>query len=169
MDFAHTSGGWWTPFYSGCSSADVDSTGSPVLGLQMARGRQSDGTEITHVLSSHGLKSFQPVYTDAYLYEKDIFEEVEKFREAIFGEILSKANDMPAEWELVLDLGDDEGLDERVCFYYFVNCSNRTLFWLHNFDVTQVLSGLNEIKSKRRISESESPTSLITSINNLRP
>jgi hypothetical protein len=65
---------------------------------------------------------------------------------------------MPTEWELVLDLSDDEGPDERVCYYYFVNCSNRSLFWLHNFDVTPLLCGLTEVKSKRRIRESEFST-----------
>jgi len=65
---------------------------------------------------------------------------------------------MPAEWELVLDLGDDEDPDERVCYYYFVNCSNRSLFWLHKFDVTPFLDGLEVIKSKRRIRESGSRT-----------
>ena len=156
-------------FRSGRSFAEVENTGRPVLGLRMARGRKGDGTEITHVLCTHGLKLSQLVYTDAYLYKKDIFEEVEKFREAIFDEILDKASDMPAEWELVLDLGDDEEPDERVCYYYFVNCSNRSLFWLHKFDLTPLLCGLNEVKTKRRISESEFPASSIASISNPRP
>ena len=71
---------------------------------------------------------------------------------------------MPAEWELVLDLSDDEGPDGRVCYYYFVNCSNRSLFWLHNFDVTPLLCGLTEVKSKRRIRESEFPTTPTASV-----
>ena len=109
----------------------------------------------------------QPVYTDAYLYKKEIFEEIENFREAIFGQILDKAGDMPAEWELVLDLDDDEEPDERICYYYFVNCSNRSLFWLHKFDVTPLLHGLNEVTTNRRISKSEFPTLLIVSVSNL--
>ena len=60
---------------------------------------------------------------------------------------------MPTKWELVLDLVDEEGSDERVCYYYFINCSNRSLFWLHEFDVTPFLHGLTEVKSKRRIRE----------------
>lgn len=108
----------------------------------MARRRIGEGTwRIAHVPPTHRLKSSQPVYTDAYLYDKDIFEEVEKFQEAIFREIPNKANGMPAEWELVLDL-DDGDLHECICYYYFVNCSNRTLFWLHHFDVTPLLYGL---------------------------
>ena len=114
------------------------------------------------------LISSQPVYTDAYLYEKGISEEVEGFREAIFSEILNKADKMPVEWELVLDPGDDEH-GERVCYYYFVNRSNRSLFWLHDFDLTPLLYGLKEVKSMRRISESEFPISSIAPINNPRP
>ena len=76
---------------------------------------------------------------------------------------------MPAEWELVLDPGYDEGHGERVCYYYFVNCSNRSLFWLHHFDVTPLLHGLAEVKSKRRIRESGFHTPLAASINNPRP
>jgi len=109
----------------------------------------------------------QPVYTDAYLYKKEIFEEIENFREAIFGQILDKAGDMPAEWELVLDLDDDDEPDECICYYYFVNCSNRSLFWLHKFDVTPLLHGLNEVTTNRRISKSEFPTLLIVSVSNL--
>lgn len=109
----------------------------------------------------------QPVYTDAYLYKKKIYEEIENFREAIFDEILDKSGDMPAEWELVLDLDDNEEPDERICYYYFVNCSNRSLFWLHKFDVTPLLHGLTEVKTNRRISESEFPALLIISVKTL--
>ena len=76
---------------------------------------------------------------------------------------------MPAQWELVLDLADDEDPNGRVCYYYFVNCSNRSLFWLHNFNVTPLLQGLTDVKSKRRISESGLPASLFVPIGNHRP
>ncbi|KAF9646879.1 hypothetical protein BDM02DRAFT_3188424 [Thelephora ganbajun] len=92
-----------------------------------------------------------PVYTDAYLYDKEILGEVEKFRDAIFGQV--KADHMPVEWELVLDLGDEKEPNECVCYYYFVNRANRTLFWLHQFDPTPLLSGLRRVKSKRRIQQ----------------
>ncbi|KAF9646877.1 hypothetical protein BDM02DRAFT_2865653 [Thelephora ganbajun] len=92
-----------------------------------------------------------PVYTDAYLYDKEILEEVKNFRDAIFGEI--QADRMPVEWELVLDLGDEQEPNERMCYYYFVNCANRTLFWLHQFDTKPLLSGLRRVKSMRRIQQ----------------
>lgn len=76
---------------------------------------------------------------------------------------------MPPKWELVLDLADDEDPNGRICYYYFVDCSNRTLFWLHNFDVTPLLYGLTNVKSRRRISESELPASLFIPISNHRP
>ena len=75
---------------------------------------------------------------------------------------------MPAEWELVLDLADSGGLDEGVCYYYFVNCSNRSLFWLHKFNVTPLLHGLTEVKSRRRISESGFPAPPVVPISNRR-
>jgi hypothetical protein len=64
---------------------------------------------------------------------------------------------MPDEWELVLDLDVDEDSHERMCYYYFVNPSNRTLFWLEKFDVKWLLNGLHEFSSKRRIRESKYP------------
>ena len=67
---------------------------------------------------------------------------------------------MPSEWELVLDLGD-EYPHEYLCYYYFVNRSNRTLFWLHEFDSKPILNGLGQIKSKRRIRKSEFLTSVV--------
>lgn len=60
---------------------------------------------------------------------------------------------MPTKWELVLDPADGEDPDERVCHYYFVNCSKRSLFWLHNFDMRPFLHGLTGVKSRRRIRE----------------
>jgi hypothetical protein len=74
---------------------------------------------------------------------------------------------MPTKWELVLDLDDDEGSGERVCCYYFINCSNRSLFWLHKFDMTPLLCGLTEVNSKRRIRELEFPTPSIVPFSNL--
>lgn len=68
---------------------------------------------------------------------------------------------MPAEWELVLDLGDSDHPHESICYYYFINCSNRTLFWLHELDVRPLLNGLFDVKSNRRIRESESLTSAL--------
>lgn len=75
---------------------------------------------------------------------------------------------MPSQWELVLDLGDDEGPDEPVCYYYLVNCSNRSLFWLHKFDVTPLLCGLKEGNTKRRISKSKFTAPSVVSISNPR-
>lgn len=117
----------------------------------------------------HDLKFPKPIYTDAYLYDKDTLQEIEKFREAIFGGIHDRANDMPTEWELVLDPAEDEGPD--VCYYYFVNRSNRTLFWLHKFDMTSLLHNLPPVKPKsnRRIRESKFPTPLVVLVSNLQP
>lgn len=71
---------------------------------------------------------------------------------------------MPAEWELVLDLDHGEDPNEIRCYYYFVNHSNRTLFWLHEFDVSPLLNGLYDVKSMRRIRESTSHTPVFDSV-----
>lgn len=73
---------------------------------------------------------------------------------------------MPDEWELVLDLDGCDGSDERICHYYFVNCSNRSMFWFHHFDVTPLLHGLADVKTKRRIRESEPPAPSVGFTNN---
>lgn len=77
---------------------------------------------------------------------------------------------MPTKWELVLDLVDDENPDESACDYYFVNHSNRSLFWLHPFDMKPFLHNLPEVKhqSKRRMRESECSTPLIDPVGNHR-
>lgn len=95
-----------------------------------------------------------------------ICEEVDKFRDAILSKI--EVNLMPAEWELVLDLGDGEDPRELMCYYYFVNHSNRTLFWLHTFDVMPLLAGLDYVTSERRIRESEFLTPVFVPISDCR-
>jgi hypothetical protein len=97
------------------------------------------------------------VYTDAYLYDIEIREEIENFRDEILKRVQESRN-MPAEWELVLDLADSDKPHESVCNYYFINRSNRTLFWLHPFHPTKdFMQGLAEVNTKRRIRESELP------------
>lgn len=95
----------------------------------------------------------QPIYTDAYLCDEEIRGEVENFRDAILGKV--EPERMPAGWELVLDLSDAEDPHESTCFYYFVNSSNRTLFWFHPLDLRPLLNGLFHVKSKRRIRKSK--------------
>jgi hypothetical protein len=60
---------------------------------------------------------------------------------------------MPSEWELVLDMPKDQRPGERICYYYFVNAANRSLFWLEDFDVTPMLEGFGDAISMSHIRE----------------
>jgi len=98
----------------------------------------------------------QPVYTDAYLYAEGSLREIERFREDIFTIIETKPL-MPPRWELVLDVGESQQPNERICYYYFVNAENRSLFWLEDFDVTPILRGFGNAISMPHICKSGFP------------
>ena len=98
----------------------------------------------------------QPVYTDAYLYDEGSLRDIERFREDIFTIIETKPL-MPPKWELVLDMGESQQLNERICYYYFINAANRSLFWLEDFDVTPILRGFGKAISMPHICESGFP------------
>ena len=89
----------------------------------------------------------QPVFTDTYLYDEQSLEE-------IFA--IAETKPLPPKWELVLDLGEYQDANEHVCYYYFVNPANRSLFWLEDFNVSPLLWGLCHGKSMSRIHEPES-------------
>lgn len=82
-----------------------------------------------------------------------ICKDIEEYRDALLERMAEVKEHKPSKWELVLDLRDDEDSHGRVCHYYFINCLNRTLFWLHEFDVKPLLSGLINVKSMQHISE----------------
>ena len=84
-------------------------------------------------------------------------KEIERFREGIFTIIETKPL-MPPKWELVLDVGEGQNPNERICHYYFVNAANRSLFWLEDFDVTPILQGFGNAKSMLHICELEFPS-----------
>jgi len=93
----------------------------------------------------------QPVFTDAHLYDEQSLEEIERFREEIF--VIAETKPLPPKWELVLDVGECQDANEHVCYYYFVNPANRSLFWLEDFNVRPLLRGLCHGKSMSRIRE----------------
>jgi len=61
---------------------------------------------------------------------------------------------IPEDWELALELGTDEGTGDPFCSYYFVRLSTRCLFWLHDFDLDNVLWGLSGATEKTHIRKS---------------
>lgn len=58
------------------------------------------------------------------------------------------------DWELALELGEDDKTGEPICLYYFVCPSTRSLFWLHDFDPESALAGLRGVTEWPHIRES---------------
>ena len=58
------------------------------------------------------------------------------------------------DWELALELGEDEETGEEFCSYYFVCHSTRSLFWLHDFDPHDALGGLRGVTELTHVRKS---------------
>ena len=57
------------------------------------------------------------------------------------------------DWELALELGEDDETGEDICSYYFVCHSTRCLFWLQHFDPTRALGNLYDVTELTHIRE----------------
>ncbi|KAL4254770.1 hypothetical protein ABKN59_004796 [Abortiporus biennis] len=77
------------------------------------------------------------IYTDAYLYDQETFDEIEDFASQMAELVESKGITLPEDIQLALELDPDE-TGENNWQYYFVRHSTRTLFWLHDFDVADL-------------------------------
>ena len=84
---------------------------------------------------------FEPIYTDTYMCDPDLRQEIEQCIEDIKMLRDGIYPPLPHDWELVLELGKDEKTDEPICSYYFVCHSTRCLFWLQEFDPKSALNG----------------------------
>ena len=58
---------------------------------------------------------------------------------------------LPDDWELALELGNDDETGEPICSYYFVCLSTRCLFWLHEFDPESVIMNLRGVTERTHI------------------
>jgi hypothetical protein len=58
---------------------------------------------------------------------------------------------IPDDWELALELGNDEKTGEPICSYYFVCLSTRCLFWLHDFDPESAMANLRGVTEQTHI------------------
>jgi hypothetical protein len=67
---------------------------------------------------------------------------------------------LPEDWELALELSEDDGTSEAICSYYFVCLSTRCLFWLHDFELDSILLDLCGVTEKTHIRKS-TPVSCI--------
>ncbi|KAI0918570.1 hypothetical protein AcV5_002523 [Taiwanofungus camphoratus] len=92
---------------------------------------------------------FNPVkriYTDAYLCDPKVLYEVSSFGDAINDLLQRDSMRLPVDTELVLEL-EDEGEGEYKWCYYFVCHHTRTLFWLHEHDVSEYIDSVTGVRS----------------------
>jgi len=104
---------------------------------------------------------FKPIYTDTDMCNPDLLqrigqavEEINKLREAL----RETSPPIPEDWELVLELGEDDETGEPICRYYFACLSTRCLFWLHEFDLESVLDDLPGVAEMTHVRKSLGPT-----------
>ena len=84
-------------------------------------------------------------------------EEIERSVEEI-RKLWGISPQLPADWELALELGKDGETGEPICSYYFVCLSTRCLFWLHDFDLDSVLAEVCGVTERPHIRESIPPS-----------
>ena len=77
---------------------------------------------------------------------------------AEINELRESSPPLPAnDWELALELGNDFKTGEPICRYYFACHSTRCLFWLHTFDLLDVLFDLRGVTEWTHIRECTLP------------
>ena len=86
-------------------------------------------------------------------------EEIERSVEEIY-KLKDISPQLPADWELALELGKDDKTGEPICSYYFACLSTRCLFWLHDFDLESVLVDLSGVTETTHIREFARSTKL---------
>ena len=60
---------------------------------------------------------------------------------------------LPDDWELALELGEDDETGKPICSYYFVCHFTRSLFWLHEFDPESAMANLRGVTEWTHIRE----------------
>lgn len=102
------------------------------------------------------IASIQRIYTDAYLCDPKVLYEVSSFGDAINDLLQRDSMRLPVDTELVLEL-EDEGEGEYKWCYYFVCHHTRTLFWLHEHDVSEYIDSVTGVRSPAHLSQFKSP------------
>lgn len=110
-------------------------------------------------------KSFyQLIYTDAYLCDPKILQQVTRFLQAIDKLLIEHFQrerfELPPDAELVLELSGADGTEDYWS-YYFVNHVSKTLFWLHNFDPESILFGIGGVDCNTHIRKLKTISSLL--------
>ncbi|KAK7676771.1 hypothetical protein QCA50_020239 [Cerrena zonata] len=74
-------------------------------------------------------------YTDAHLCDPEVAHEIELFQTQLWSHIHDNHIVIPEDSELVLDLVPGSNVKYAWC-YYFVDHRTRSLFWVHEFDMS---------------------------------
>ena len=74
---------------------------------------------------------------------------------------------LPDDWELALELGNDDETGEPICSYYFVCLSTRCLFWLHEFDPESVIMNLRGVTERTHIRKPPSVLNQVSRVLNV--
>ena len=74
----------------------------------------------------------QRIYTEAYLCDKQVSSEIDQFQTYLFRYIEENDVAIPLDSELVLELSHET----HSWRYYFVDHTSRSLFWVHECDMT---------------------------------
>ena len=101
----------------------------------------------------------KPIYTDTDMCDPNLRQEIERSVEDIH-KLMGDFPFLPEDWELALELGKDDDTGENICSYYFVYHTTRCLFWLHEFDLEEVLGGVGGVTEKTHIRESTYATGI---------
>ena len=95
----------------------------------------------------------KPIYTDTDMCDPNLRQEIGRSVEDIH-KLMGDFPSLPEDWELALELGEDDDTGETICSYYFVCHTTRCLFWLHEFDLEDVLEKVGGVTEKTHIRES---------------
>ena len=105
----------------------------------------------------------QRIYTEAYLYDKEIFREIEDFAFCLAEIARGEGYQLPENADLVLELEVIPEEDrhkfpdsqDNICMhhwtYYYVNHDERVLFWLHAYEIIDGEGVFNGIEQVRRV------------------
>lgn len=98
----------------------------------------------------------QRIYTDASLYNAEELEVITESAHQILGALQALDPDnkiKKEEIELVLELIPPEDNSEYICGYYFVCHERQCLFWLEEFDASDICNEIKVVVSRSHLSE----------------
>jgi hypothetical protein len=102
------------------------------------------------------LSILQRIFTDANLYKYKNVDIIARCADSVFDMAKAQEIDLTEDMELVLEIMDERRSRLRRCGYYFVDPSNRSIFWVHPFQAEAIFENVKGAKSPGHISRSVS-------------